>query len=65
MTNKRNAPCKECEKRYPKCHSTCEKYIDWAEKRRTKTKFEVIDKMLKGYEHSRALRIREWRENRK
>lgn len=38
----KNAPCKGCEKRDVKCHSTCEEYKAWksaidAEKEATKT----------------------------
>lgn len=24
-----NGPCKECKKRHPNCHSTCEEYMQW------------------------------------
>lgn len=64
MKDKRTAPCKGCEERYPKCHSTCERYIEWGKRRRVKPKVQIMDSLLKGYEHDRALRIKRWREKR-
>ena len=28
---KQNAPCKGCENRHSKCHTTCPDYIEWSE----------------------------------
>lgn len=62
MKDKRTAPCKGCDERYPKCHSTCERYIEWGKNRKKKSEAEIKEILLNEYEHDRALRIRDWRE---
>ena len=29
MENSRKTPCYQCEDRYPKCHSECQKYLEF------------------------------------
>lgn len=44
-----NAPCKDCEKRYPACHSSCDLYKEWETKNSERRK--LIQK-LRGQERS-------------
>jgi hypothetical protein len=36
------APCKDCHERHERCHSTCQKYIQWKSKEK-----EIYDKRSK------------------
>lgn len=57
-----NAPCKECKERHHKCHSTCEMYIEWTEKRKEKPKGEMAEIILNDYEIHRSKKLKDWRE---
>lgn len=44
-----NSPCKDCTKRYPKCHSSCPDYLaDKAENERIRQKL-VDEGVITGY----------------
>jgi len=44
-----NGPCRECQSRYPSCHSHCQEYIEW------KKKIEAIHKAQRDDSMSRDL----------
>ena len=40
-----NSPCKDCETRYPGCHSKCELYLDWQQVHRAELTTIKINKL--------------------
>lgn len=46
------APCKDCTDRVLLCHSTCEKYLTWKEKRDAEHKI-IIENRLKNAQQIR------------
>ena len=56
----KDVPCYQCDNRTETCHSSCQLYIDWSNKRakERESKFNSIEHVLNQYESSRNSRLR-------
>lgn len=57
----KDAPCKNCEVRNPGCHAACKDYKNWQKERKVMRRSDENERALDGYEYSRAVRCKIWR----